>query len=70
MTPEQSRNLKAGDHVCFNSDPADRGTVIATETRYVTIRWQDGHRSLTGHRNMTRVELVGVVKRRQESNDL
>jgi outer membrane murein-binding lipoprotein Lpp len=23
MTPEQSKNLKAGDHVCFNGDPAD-----------------------------------------------
>jgi hypothetical protein len=62
MTAEQSKNLKAGDHVCFNSDPADLGTVIATESRYVTITWQDGRRSLTGHRNMTRVRLVRVVK--------
>jgi hypothetical protein len=70
MTAEQSKMLKAGDHVCFNNDPADLGTVIATETRYVTIRWQDGHRSLTGHRNMTRVELVRVVEKRRQSNDL
>ena len=58
MTPEQSKKLKAGDHVCFNGDASDVGTVIATETRYVTIRWQDGHRSLTGHTSMQRVELV------------
>jgi hypothetical protein len=31
MAAEQSKNLKAGDRVCFNSDPADLGTVIATE---------------------------------------
>ena len=69
MTPEQSKTLKAGDRVCFNGDASDVGTVIATETRYVTIRWQDGHRSLTGHKNMQRVELV-LKKRRQNSNDL
>jgi hypothetical protein len=58
MTPEQSKKLKAGDHVRFNGDSADVGTVIATEMRYVTIRWDDGHKSFTGHRNMQRVELV------------
>jgi len=61
MTPEQSKKLKAGDLVCFNGDASDVGTVIATETRYVTIKWQDGHRSLTGHRNM--LELV--LKKRE-----
>jgi hypothetical protein len=63
MTPEKSKNLKAGDLVCFDGDLADIGTVIATETRYVTIKWQDGHRSLTGHKNMQRVELV--LKKRE-----
>jgi hypothetical protein len=29
----------------------------------VTIRWEDGHRSLTGHKNMQRVELV--LKKRE-----
>jgi hypothetical protein len=58
MTPEQSKNLKAGDRVRFDGDPADLGTVIATETRYVTIKWDDSHRSLTGHKNMQRVELA------------
>jgi hypothetical protein len=58
MTPEQSKQLKLGTRVSFDGDPADLGTVTATETRYVTIRWDDGHKSFTGHRNMQRVELV------------
>jgi len=62
MTPEQSKKLKAGDHVCFDGDPADLGIVTATETRYVTIRREDGHRSFTGHKNMQRVELAATKK--------
>jgi hypothetical protein len=58
MTPEQSRKLMVGARVCFNGDPADVGTVIATETRYVTVKWDDGHRSFSGHKNMQRVEFV------------
>ena len=58
MTPDQSKQLKAGNRVCFNGDPADIGIVIATETRYVIIKWADGHESLTGHTHMERVELV------------
>jgi hypothetical protein len=63
MTPEQSKNLKAGDRVCFNGDPADVGTVKATGLRYVTIRWDDSHLSFTGHTSMQRVELV--LKKRE-----
>jgi hypothetical protein len=58
MTPEQSRKLKPGTRVCFNSDPADVGTVIAVQARYVTIKWHDGHQSFTGHKEMMRVERV------------
>jgi hypothetical protein len=61
MTPEQSRKLKTGARVCFNGDQADSGTVTATETRYVTIKWDDGHRSFTGHKNMQRIELAAPV---------
>ena len=72
MNSDESRKLKPGTRVCYNGDPADLGTVIATEMRYVTIAWQDGHRSFTGHTSMQRVELVSprVVKARQKSNDL
>jgi hypothetical protein len=62
MTPEQSRKLKPGTCVSYNGDPADLGTVTATESRYVTIRWEDGHRSFTGHKNMQRVELVPPIR--------
>jgi hypothetical protein len=55
MTPDESRNLKPGTRVCFNGAPADVGTVTAIEARYVTIRWDDSHRSFTGHKNMQRL---------------
>ena len=58
MTPEKSQKLKAGNRVCFNGDPADLGRVTAIQARYVTIKWEDGHESLTGHTHMERVELV------------
>jgi hypothetical protein len=58
MTPEQSRKLKPGTRVCFDSDQSDWGTVKATNPNYVTIKWDDGHKSFAGHREMKRVELV------------
>jgi hypothetical protein len=58
MTPEQSKKLQVGTRVCFNGDRADRGTVTAIQARYVTIKWNDGHQSYSGHRDMDRVELL------------
>jgi small-conductance mechanosensitive channel len=63
MTPQQSKQLKIGDHVCFNGEITDRGMVIAVQARYVTIKWNDGHKSFTGHNNMTRVERSKKLKR-------
>jgi hypothetical protein len=65
MTPDESRNLKPGTRVCFNGDPADVGTVTATNTKYVTIKWIDKHESFTGHKNMQRVELVSPGRARK-----
>ncbi len=62
MTPEQSKKLKVGNRVCFNDNPADGGTVTATNARYVTIKWDDGHQSFSGHKEMKRVELLAVKK--------
>jgi hypothetical protein len=45
MTSEQSKKLKVGDSVCFNGDPADNGTVAVIHANYVSIKWDDGHRS-------------------------
>jgi hypothetical protein len=58
MTSEQSRLLKVGTRVCFNGVQADRGTVTATQARYVTIKWDDGHQSFSSHNEMKRVEHV------------
>jgi hypothetical protein len=58
MTPEQSKKLQVGTRVCFNGKQTDRGKVTAIETRYVTIAWNDGHKSFTGHRDMDRVQLL------------
>jgi hypothetical protein len=58
MTPDQSRLLKVGSRVCFNGDQTDRGKVTAVQARYVTIKWDDGHQSFSGHGEMDRVELV------------
>jgi hypothetical protein len=62
MTAEQSKKLKVGTRVCFNGDPADSGNVIAVQARYVVIKWQDGHKSFTGHGDMKRIDLVGPPK--------
>ena len=62
MTPEQSKQLKVGTRVCFNGNPADGGKVITIQARYVTIKWDDGHRSFTGHKEMKRVELLAAKK--------
>ena len=62
MTAAQSKQLKVGDCVCWNGNPADRGTVTASHARYVTIKWDDGHESFTGHDEMKRVELVRAHK--------
>jgi hypothetical protein len=58
MTPDQSRKLKPGARVCWNGERADSGIVKATNARYVTVKWDDGHESYTGHYDMKRIDLV------------
>jgi hypothetical protein len=59
MTRHESKQLKVGKRVCFNGEEGDCGTVTATQSRYVTIKWDDGHQSFSGHNNdMRRVEIV------------
>jgi hypothetical protein len=60
MTPEQSQKLKVGARVCFNGEPTDCGTIKENQVRYVTIKWDDGHQSLTGHKHMERIELASA----------
>jgi hypothetical protein len=58
MTSEQSLKLKPGNRVCWNGDAADSGKIKATNAKYVTIEWDDGHESYTGHGDMKRVDVV------------
>jgi hypothetical protein len=62
MTSEQSRKLKVGTPVCFNGNQADRGTVTAIHANYVTIKWDDGHLSISSHNNMKRIELASAKR--------
>jgi hypothetical protein len=61
MTSEQSKLLNVGARVCFNDEEADHGTVKATNWKYITIAWHDGHTSYQAHGDMTRVSLVAVI---------
>jgi hypothetical protein len=75
MTPEQSQDLKIGTRVCFNGVRSDGGTVTASQLRYLTIKWDDGHQSFTGHNEMKRIDLVLVrdaeaTKRKRKPDDL
>jgi hypothetical protein len=60
--PRTIQKLKVGDRVCFNDNPVDRGKVTAILARYVTIKWDDGHQSFTGHKEMRRVGLLATKK--------
>jgi hypothetical protein len=62
MPPDESRRLKPGTRVCFNGDPADLGTVTATNANYVTIKWDDRHQSFSSHRELKRVELAAPLR--------
>jgi hypothetical protein len=56
---EFPRHLREDNLIGTRGDKADRGTVTATHLRYVTINWDDGHQSFSGHNNdMRRVERV------------
>jgi hypothetical protein len=63
MTSEESKQLKIGDHVCFDGELRDRGTVIVIQAQYVTIKWDDGHKSFTGYNDMRRIELFKKLSR-------
>jgi hypothetical protein len=58
MTPKQSKKLKVGTRVYWNGEPTDCGNVTANHAAYVTIKWDDGHQSLSSHNDMKRVKLT------------
>jgi hypothetical protein len=44
MPHQQSRKLKPSDLVGFDRDANDTGTVQTTNSMYMRINWDDGHR--------------------------
>jgi hypothetical protein len=58
MTPDQSKKLKPGNRVLFNHNPDDAGTIKESNSKYLTIKWDDGHQSFTAHREMARIGLA------------
>lgn len=62
MTPDQSKQLKVGNRVCFNGEQTDCGTVTAVDLRYVIIKWEDGHQSHSSHNDMSRVSILAAKK--------
>ena len=60
MTGDQSRELKIGDRVCWNSDENDQGTVTETNWADVTINWDNRSEQAILHNDMPQVEQVPV----------
>jgi hypothetical protein len=58
MTGDQSRTLKVGDRVCWQTDGGDQGTVTETNWAGVTIQWDDRAGQTILHNDMRQVERV------------
>jgi hypothetical protein len=56
MTGEQSRLLKVGDRICWQSDQADQGTIIETNWAGVTVKWDNRSDQAIQHNDMAQVE--------------
>jgi hypothetical protein len=49
MTGEESRQLKAGDGVCWQADVKNQGTVKVESWSGVAIDWDDGDSTSVKH---------------------
>jgi hypothetical protein len=58
MTGGQSRNLKVGDRVCWQSNGRDQGTVTQKNWAGVTIKWDNRAEQTILHNDMRSVERV------------
>jgi preprotein translocase subunit YajC len=56
MTGTQSRTLKIGARVCWDSGTTDQGTVSAVDWTDVTIKWDNGHTNTLFHNDIAQVE--------------
>ena len=56
MTGTQSRTLKVGGRVCWDTDKNDQGTVTETNWAGVTIKWANRGEQAIFHNDMARVD--------------
>lgn len=56
MTGSESRKLKVGDRVCWNSDKNDLGTIIEIDWAGVTIGWDNRSKQAVLHNDMGQIE--------------
>jgi hypothetical protein len=63
MTGAQSRQLKVGDHICWQTDNADRGLVTETNWAGITVKWDNRSRQTILHNDMGSVDRVLAVHR-------
>lgn len=56
MNGEQSRQLKVGTRVCWQTDLADRGTITETNWAGVTVKWDNRGEQTILHNDMGQVE--------------
>ncbi len=56
MTGEQSRALSIGDRVCWQMDPADKGTVSAKHWAGIIVRWDNLSEQAILHNDVRRLE--------------
>jgi hypothetical protein len=58
MTGDQSRGHTVGDHICWQNDGADQGTVTETNWAGVTVKWDNRGEQTILHNDMSQVQLV------------
>ena len=58
MTGDQSRQLRAGDPVCWGVVTTDLGTVVESNWAGVTIKWYNRSVQEILHNDMAQVERV------------
>jgi len=56
MTPTESRGLKKGNRVCWQSNPADCGKITETSWNAVVIAWDNGQVASVHHGDMREIQ--------------
>lgn len=56
MTAAESKDLKKGTRVCWQSEAGDCGTITETRWDAVTITWDNGHVATVQHGDMRKIQ--------------